>query len=395
MKILLTSDWYTPAVNGVVTSVKNLRAGLQARGHEVRILTLSQSARSASAGGVNYVSSIGFGKLYPGARLRTVPCRRIQRELLDWAPDIVHSNCEFNTFHPAYSIARTLQIPLIHTYHTIYEDYTHYFCPSQKLGVQIVRRFSRWVAGQTDCMIAPTEKTADLLRSYGITTPIRVVSTGIDLSRFSSPRDEAALRDLRRGLGIPEDCTVLAAIGRLAKEKNTEELLQFLTAFRNAPLRMLVVGGGPYQQVLEEEVDRLGLRQKVIFTGMVAPERVADYYKLGDLFVCASTSETQGLTYQEALASGLPLLCRADPCLQSVVIEGENGWQYHTETQFRQYLTEFLAHPERWAQYRARALSTAQKFSREYFAQQMEEIYLEQVSRCRVAAGCGRAYSVR
>lgn len=132
MKILLTSDWYMPAVNGVVVSVQNLRRGLEARGHEVRILTLSQTARSHSEAGVTYIGSLNAGAVYPGARLRFSFGGKWVKDLLDWGPDIVHSNCEFSTFWLACGIARRLDIPLVHTYHTVYENYTHYISPRKR-----------------------------------------------------------------------------------------------------------------------------------------------------------------------------------------------------------------------------------------------------------------------
>ncbi len=105
MKILITTDWYSPAVNGVVTSVKNLRRGLEARGHEVRILTLSQTTHSWTEDGVTYLGSVPAGLVYPGARLRTPMVRRWTQELVAWGPDVVHSQCEFSTFFLARRIA--------------------------------------------------------------------------------------------------------------------------------------------------------------------------------------------------------------------------------------------------------------------------------------------------
>ena len=134
MKILITTDWYIPAVNGVVTSVKNLRRGLEARGHEVRILTLSQSTQSWEEEGVTCLGSVPVGLVYPGARLRTTLVRRWVKELAEWGPDVIHSQCEFSTFFLARRLAEHLGVPLVHTYHTVYEDYTHYFSPSVRLG---------------------------------------------------------------------------------------------------------------------------------------------------------------------------------------------------------------------------------------------------------------------
>ena len=138
MKILITSDWYSPAVNGVVTSVKNLRRELERRGHEVRVLTLSQTTHSREEDGVTYLGSVAAGLIYPGARLRTALAVKWVRDLVEWGPDVVHSQCEFSTFFLARRIAEELDVPLVHTYHTVYEDYTHYFSPSVRLGRRAV-----------------------------------------------------------------------------------------------------------------------------------------------------------------------------------------------------------------------------------------------------------------
>lgn len=128
--------------------------------------------------------------------------------------------------------------------------------------------------------------------------------------------------------------TVLLYVGRLAKEKNVEELLEYQQKVQESGTILMIVGGGPYLETLRKKAAELGVTGSVIFTGMVSPAEVASYYPAGDLFVSASTSETQGLTYAEALAAGLPLLCRRDQCLRAVVEEGKNGWQYRTEEEF-------------------------------------------------------------
>lgn len=98
MKVLITTDWYKPAINGVVTSVCNLREELQQRGHEVKILTLSRTARSYEEEGVIYMGSVNAGYIYPGARLRVSPGRELYRGIIEWNPDIVHSQCKFLPF---------------------------------------------------------------------------------------------------------------------------------------------------------------------------------------------------------------------------------------------------------------------------------------------------------
>ena len=382
MKILITTDWYSPAVNGVVTSVKNLRRGLEALGHEVRILTLSQTRHSQIEDGVYYLGSVPVGLLYPGARLRTPMVRRIAREILQWRPDVVHSQCEFSTFYMARRIADYLKIPLVHTYHTVYEDYTHYITSSARLGRTAVTLLTRWVAAQSDCFVAPTGKVRQLLLDYGVRRPVFVVPTGIDLSRFGGAEDPARTAALRQKLGIPPENRVLITVGRIAEEKNLEELLRLRAGLGDAPVTLLVVGEGPDLPRLEGIAAGLGLTAPaLIFAGLVAPEEVPAWYHLGDLYVSASTSETQGLTYIEALASGTPALCRADPCLAGVVREGENGWQYRDAADFQKKLADFIAHPETWASLSDAARRSVEPYSIASFARSLEEIYLQQLLR--------------
>lgn len=382
MKILITTDWYSPAVNGVVTSVLNLRRELELRGHEVRVLTLSQDLHSSVQDGVTRIGSVAAGLVYPGVRLRTALAGRWVRELVEWGPDVVHSQCEFSTFFLARRIAEELNVPLIHTYHTVYEDYTHYFSPSVRLGRRAVAALSRWVAARTDCMIAPTGKVRTLLQGYGVRTPVFVVPSGIGLRRFQRPPVPGCRASLLAALDIPRENLVLVSVGRLAAEKNLDELLRFRAAMGDQAVTLLLVGDGPYRAQLEREAADLGLRApQVVFAGMVPPQQVAEWYQLGDLFVSASSSETQGLTYVEALAAGVPALCRADPCLNGVIRDGENGWQFRDFSDFMSKLEMFRAHPELRRALSEQAAASARDYSAEEFARRVEAIYLAQIAR--------------
>lgn len=374
MKILITSDWYAPAVNGVVTSILNLRRELTARGHEVRVLTLAEGMHSFEKDGVYYLGSLDAGLIYPGARLRSLAAGQAVEQFIRWKPDLVHSQCEFSTFSLAKRIARAVNAPLIHTYHTVYEDYTHYFSPSRRWGRKLAAAFSRWVLDQTDGVIAPTEKVRALLEGYGVSAPVKVIPTGIDLDAFSAPLDPEKRTGMRRALGIPEGDKVLVYVGRLAREKNLEEVLECRAAL-SGNVTLLLVGDGTERAALEEKAEALGIRDKVVFAGMVAREKVADYYRLGDVFVSASSSETQGLTYAEALAAGLPALCRADPCLDGVIQNGCNGWQYQSKEELARRLSELLADEEELRAMGGRAAFSAGKFSARRFAQSAEEWY--------------------
>lgn len=164
MKILITTDWYRPVINGVVTSVLNLTEQLEKRGHEVKVLTLSRNCHSYKEENVIYAGSVGMGKIYPQARVKIpVVAGEYMEELLAWKPDLIHSQCEFSTFFLAKRIAGELDIPIIHTYHTVYEDYTHYFSPQKAWGRSLVQMMTRKLSDQVDAMIAPSGKIERIL----------------------------------------------------------------------------------------------------------------------------------------------------------------------------------------------------------------------------------------
>lgn len=373
MKVLITTDWYSPVVNGVVFSVVLLKRELERLGHEVRVVTLSGSHRSYREGNVYYLGSVSAARIYPGARLRLGRSRRVLRELAEWRPDIIHSQCEFSTFRVAHALHRKLDIPIVHTYHTVYEDYTHYVLPSRRMGRQVVSAFSRWVANRSACIIAPSGKVKALLESYGVTCRLEVIPTGIDLDRFRGEPDPAWRAETLDRLGVPEDRPILLYLGRLAKEKELERVLDALAAGGRRDFTFLVVGDGPCRQALEERAAALPFH--TVFTGMVPHDRVRDYYQLGDLFLTASTSETQGLTYFEALAAGVPVLCRRDLCVQGVVEDGVNGWQWEEQADLLACLDRFLEDPALRDALARGARQSALRFSAQAFGQAAADLY--------------------
>lgn len=375
MKVLITTDYYSPAVNGVVTSVSNLKEGLERQGHEVRILTLSPDTHSRVWNNVYYLSSINVNWIYPNTRFKFLPSHRFIQELIDWHPDIVHSQCEFSTYHYARKIATACKAPLIHTYHTVYEDYTHYFCPSKRLGRRIAAWFTRFVLKRTDCVIAPSAKVSNILHDYHVATPTEIIPTGIDIEKFAAIPSSEWIRLKKKAFGLSDNTLTLLYIGRLAKEKNLDEIIDLLKKYHDLPVKLLIVGDGPARNNLEEKCQAYGLADKVIFTGMVSPTEVNYYYHLGDVFVNASTSETQGLTYIEAMAAGLPLLCKKDSCLDGIIVDDETGWQYTSAKQFVQIIEYLLYNGDMRRTLSWNARIASQKYSKATFTYNVESIY--------------------
>lgn len=376
MKILITTDAYENMINGVAVSVHNLYTALKASGEDVRILTLSPNHSSYQEGDVYYIRSTPL-KIYPDTRAALPLNDPLVKDILAWAPEIIHSQCEFFTFIFAKKIAKQLNIPIVHTYHTLYEYYTHYFCPNKTLGKKIVEFGSRFICNRADAVIAPTEKTARILENYKVNSPIHILPTGLSLERLQKPVEESACNDLKSQLHIPGEAPVILTLGRVAREKNIDFLIQQMTdaRLRNLNLHFVIVGDGPDRNRLEQLVSELKLQQTVHFTGMVAPEDVSTYYRLGDVFVSASSSETQGLTYIEAMACALPLLCLKDLCLQSVLKSGHNGYFFQNSEEFIEHLTELLQDSAQKTFMQQDALRTASDFSKEAFARKAQQLY--------------------
>lgn len=382
-RVLLLTDSYRPTVNGVVTSIDELRKGLLEAGHDVRLLTVGPERRTTFDGEVYRLPSLDASHIYPHARLGRPVDAATFADLVAWRPDVLHSHTEFVAFWWARRLAARLRAPHVHTYHTLYADYTHYFFPHERTGRALCAQFARQTLNRTTTVIAPTAKIERLLRGYGVRVPISVVPTGVDLTRFTpGPASE----ELRDALGLTPGIPVVLSLGRLAAEKNVGETLDLLARVSDEPWQMVVAGDGPQAGELRAQAERLGIADRVRFAGAVDPSQVPDYYRLADVFVSASRSETQGLTFLEALASGVPVLCRDDSSLDGVVVDGHNGRRYRTDEEFTRSMSWLLRDADLRRHWSHGALDTAAGFGRDTFVEAVCATY----DRARGSVGTAR-----
>ena len=381
MRVLLAVDKYYPAINGVITSVKNLKEALERKGHEVKVLTLSESASTHIKDNVIYIGSMSVDKIYPDIRIKHPVMRKYIQELIEWNPDVIHTNTEFSTYKLAKDISRKTGAPMVHTYHTDYEDYVHYLALSKKVGKPLVKAYIKHVTSYMQEIIAPTQKTKLQLEGYNIRNKITVIPTGLDLSKYNKEYTAKDIEKLRIKHNLKKDVATLIFVGRLGKEKNLLEIINYLSDYRLYDYQFLIIGDGPDRKTIEQQIATTGLSNKTVFTGMVSQDDIALYYRLGSLFVSASQSETQGLTYIEALTSGLPLLCKKDDCLDNVLIEGETGWSFNNEKEFKDHLTFFLTNPDKAKEMSKKAREFAiSSFSSDSFADKVLSIYQEAIN---------------
>jgi 1,2-diacylglycerol 3-alpha-glucosyltransferase len=318
MKILMISDVYFPRVNGVSTSIRTFAQSLRAEGHSVHLIApqYATSVDSTLAGDEAWITRIDARKIVFDPEDYLMKWSSLMTYIESLHPgdyDLVHIHTPFIAHYAGLKIAKKLQVPVVETYHTFFEDYMHHYLPwvPRKLAVNIARWVSHKQCQQVDTVVSPSAQMKDVLQQYGVTTSISVIPTGLDASRFVAG-DGAAFREK---YGIPAQRPLLLFVGRVAFEKNIQFLLEMLSlVIQDHPEALLVITGeGPAEAMLKKMARDNGLQQNVMFLGYLDRNvGLNAAYKAADIFVFASKSETQGLVLLEAMAQSTPVVAIAE-----------------------------------------------------------------------------------
>ncbi len=309
MRILMISDVYFPRINGVSTSIITFRGEMQRLGHEVYLIAPRYPEPFEDDEHVLRIASRSVA-LDPEDRMMSYRDIVAQIENLGRLQfDLLHIHTPFVAHYAGIKIARTLGIPAICTYHTLFEEYLYHYIPwlPKSLLRFCARKFSVSQCNQVAGVISPSSLIVELLQRYGVTTRIITLPTGIDANHFDKGDGTA----FRAKLSIPEDCKLLLNVSRIAFEKNIGDILAMFRCVHSAmPNTILVIAGeGPAKEEYIRQVRDWQLQASVIFVGYLDRNSVLiDCYKAADLFVFASTTETQGLVLLEAMASGTPVV---------------------------------------------------------------------------------------
>lgn len=380
MKIALFSDSYAPEANGVAMSVRMLHEGLVARGHDVWVFAPQNPIAQKSEKQVVRIPSLPIFIL-PENRMATPLDPRIMKIVREQKFDIIHVHTEFGVGGFGFRAHEYYDIPLIYTSHTVWEEYTHYiaFEPVDPAAKYVVRLAIKEVADRADRVVAPTKKTADLLRSYKVISPIDIIPTGVDLSRFSPANEEDALRieQIKERWGLKKFERILVTIGRVAPEKSVKELLLMTEPYlvANPDTAFVIVGDGSAMKDLRKIAEKSAAQDQIVFTGTIPWEEVPDYYRLADVFIGNSHTETQGLTFIEALACGAPIVCRHNECFEGIIEDGVSGSLFRREEDFLPALEQLLGDEDLYATRVKAGLTAAKNISVDRFVDQIIRSY--------------------
>ncbi|NDL68195.1 glycosyltransferase family 4 protein [Anaerotalea alkaliphila] len=380
MNIGIFTDCYYPQINGVVTSVMILRDELVKRGHKVTIITVKVPGHQDEEEDIIRIPSLPFAR-WKEFRVAVPLFARAYRRVKKLDLDVIHTHTEFSIGLFGKYMARALSIPVLHTYHTMYEDYTHYvlnFKPGKRVVKKLIIRGSKVYVKKFNALIAPSAKTKEALERYGVKNRIFVLPTGINIQNFqrTSP-DHPRIQEIRRQLGLTPENRVILSLGRVSEEKNVQlTLRQFAFLQKTHPhVRLVVVGDGPYREKLVQLHRELGLEDVVRFTGSVPWEEVSYYYSMADLFVSASSTETQGLTILEAMASRLPVVVFEDENIRDVVVHGLSGHLFQDGEGLLKALGSALDNQEFTSHMADNAYAIVQSMSKEHFGESALQIY--------------------
>lgn len=407
MKIGIFIDDYLPSVHGVATSTVNLRQALEALGHEVYIVAPKCEGYDDHDDHVirlpsskNYV----FDKretavIYPG----------LARKLDDYQFDIVHSQMQFYMGVLAHSVAKRQRIPHVTTIHTLYseliDDYpfmvtagvialsvafpvvfrTKPILPITSreqlhgMGKSAIRemlsrqgwRLTAAFANQCDACISPSQHLAKILmEDGGLTTPCHVFPNGINTQRYHDA--SAADSPITKG---PNDKFIIS-VARLSPEKRQQALVEALPHIPDENVKLVLVGGGPYEAELRACAERLGVAERVIFTGMQSSDVVAALLKQADVFSLASYHfDNQPMTFLEAASSGLPIVYCDERMTEGLTkknailtdgIEGED---------FAKVFNDLFANPDKLEQLSRGSLRVARQFDSVTMAKKVVALY--------------------
>ena len=381
MRVGIFTDTYPPYINGVSTSIKMLEKALKQKGHQVFIVTVNPNNMKyeyEDNGRIIRIPGIPTG-IYD-YRLTGIYPIRVLNKIKSWKLDVIHSHTEFGVGTFARIVAKQFNIPLVHTYHTMYEDYTHYITHGHfdKSSKKLTEYFTKFYCDKTATeLIVPSQKTYALFKEkYKVDRTVHIVPTGIDVDRFHRDKlDTKKINDLKKKLNL-KGSKVIIYVGRLAQEKRVDILIDVHAALvKKYNVKLLIVGSGPDLESYKKLAKRYKLNDSIIFTGAIPWEEVPYYYAVSDIFATASVSETQGLTVIEAMASGLPVVAAHDQAFDGVVIDDLNGKFFNNKREYKKIMTQILDNDNKIAMMSEQAKITADSHSLKYYADKIVYVY--------------------
>ena len=378
LRVTMFTNNYLPFIGGVPISIERLRRGLEHLGDSTQIVAPRYRDQPSHEDAVVRVPSLLAMGEKREFRLANIFLARIRKQVRAFRPDVIHLHHPFWLGSLGLFMARQLRIPAIYTYHTRLEHYAHFVpLPGMLFRNLISHALIKRFANRCDGVIVPTYSTEEYLRMIGVTTPTFVQPTGIEYERFQAVKP-ADVEALRKKLRLSNE-KVFISVARLSNEKNIDFIIEAIDRLRqesDVPFRFLMIGDGHQRDRLQKKIDSLELGSHFTLVGAVQPEEMALWYNLGDAFLFASKSETQGMVILEAMSAGLPVVAVRSSGIEDVVRDGLNGYKTpENQARWIEKARQLLENDDLRTELSEKARAFAADYSIEQFARDVRGIY--------------------
>ncbi|MGL5972632.1 MAG: glycosyltransferase [Oscillospiraceae bacterium] len=346
MRIAIFVDTYSPYINGVVTHVKVLKEGLEKTGHKVLIVTAKNKIRHHYIeNDILFCPSVGFKHLYDYGLASPISRTRI-KHLKKFQPDIIHIHQEFGVGLSGVLAAKSLDIPIVYTLHTMYDEYLYYLMPKKlmPLAKKVMRKYAKFFAKRASSLTGPSRKVDEYFKLCGIDKQVNIVPNPVEIDLFCKNKSIVEKGQLlKQNLNITNDKKILVFCGRLGHEKN---LILLFDIFKkvvesNSIYHLLILGDSPIKDEFIKYTMDINISENVTFVGQIEHEILPPYYAMSFMYITASMSDTNSISMLEAMSMGLPVLHIEDPLNQGQVEHGVNGYIFKNAEDVIRYLEDF------------------------------------------------------
>lgn len=381
MRIGMFTDGFYPQVSGVSTSILTLANELRKMGHTVYVITTEHKKAKEDP---NVIRLKGFNvplKAFSEFQLIRKAYKKYASKIDELNLDIIHIHTEFSIGRLGLKYALAHKIPYVYTIHTMYEDYMHFVIPFifrgilRKPFVKYVKKYLTLFSTNASSVILPNEKVISVLDRHHIECNYSIIPTGLYLDKFDkSLYSDIDILNLKNKYGIKDE-KIFMFVGRVSNEKSIDLIMEGFIKSNVSNAKLLIVGDGPQKKKLEKLKHKIDKENKIIFTGMIPNKDIGLYYHMADVFLNASKTETQGLTYIEALASELALIVKYDKNLDSIIIDKMNGLFYNNDSELIDLINNISNNDELLNNLKKNAKESVLKFDAKLFGENVSNLY--------------------
>lgn len=376
MRIGIFTNNYLPNPYGVTQSVESFRKQFEKLGHEVFIFAPTWKGYEDKNLHVFRYPSISTNIKFKFP-LAIPYSQKMDKIIAGLDLDIIHSQHPNLLGSAAVKWARKKKIPLVFTWHTLYDKYAHFaVIIPEKLAAWWAIRNAKNYANKADHIITPTESVKEIIRNWGVTNKnIEAISSGVEEELYQN----ADRQIVRNKFGVKDEEILLLLASRLTSEKNIEFLFRSVIKVlkNNENTKFLVAGDGDLVPGLKLMAKENNLEDRILFEGIVNKSEIKNYYAAGDIFVYASKSETQGMIITEAMYLGLPIVAVNAPGICDLVQNNVNGLLVsEKEKEFSGAVEKLISSEELRKKFgEASATIAREKYTDKICAEKLLEVY--------------------